>query len=205
MLTQKLFNETMFMLGEIYNREITKNILTGYYMVLRSMDDEDFKSAVASIMSNRTYQSMPKPAEILEYVRPDIEAIASLALQDLETAFKTKGRVASVSFEDTTINSVVNAMGGWVYLCGMEAREWEFKRREFLPLYKTHSRRDTHIDHLPGTAEADLHADRSRYLPTVEIIDAGYKIPKVRTVPALNKPKRDISGLISHVVEEVRE
>ncbi|WP_345985286.1 DUF6475 domain-containing protein [Sulfurimonas sp. HSL-1656] len=205
MIDFKKFVERYTVLAEEFGETMSDARMKLHYEILsRSMSDDEFDGAVMSVLANRKFHKMPHPAELLEYVRPDIDAIASLALQDLERAFKTKGRVASVAFEDVVINSVVNAMGGWVYLCNLEAREWEFKRREFPQLYKTHSRRDTHIDHLPGTAEADPNSDPSRYLPTVEVVEAGYKIPKVRSVPALNKPKRDVAGMIAPLAEAVR-
>jgi len=198
MIDFKRFVGRYTVLAEEFGESLSEARLKLHYEILnRSMTDDEFENAVMSVLANRKFHKMPHPAELLEYVRPDLDAVASLALQDLETAFKTKGRVVSVSFEDATINSVVNAMGGWVYLCGLDSREWEFKRREFIPLYKTHSRRDAQVDYLPGTAEHDPFADRSRSATGVETIFASYKIPKVRTVKALN-PQRSadvVAGL----------
>lgn len=185
MLDYELFSKTMTLLCEVYNRKQTPPLMEAYYMVLkRQMSDDEFKSASTSIMSNRTYQSMPKPAEILEYVRPDLDSIATLAAVDIENAIGRHGAYSSVSFDDTVVNSVVDHLGGWIAICRMGTHDWKFAKKEVPKLYGIYARRDLHPDHLIGMAE-----QANGYAENVEVVAPGYAIPNVRTVPALNPPK----------------
>jgi len=187
MLDRQLFAQMFAMLCEVYNRQQTGPLMDGYYLVLKQMGDEEFKSAVASILENRTMQALPKPAEILEYAKPQLEALAALALQDLESAFCSAGRYRSVRFEDPVLHSVITAMGGWTHICEMEKREWEFKRKEFPRLYALHARRGSHPEHVAGQLEKTMHLGICQS-PDFADVKASYTLPKVKTVEALSAP-----------------
>lgn len=196
MLNKEIFDKTMYMLGEIYNREITENMLNGYYMVLKTMNDIDFKNAVTSIMSNRTYQSMPKPAEIIEFVRPDLESIATLAVIDIENAISRAGVYESVSFEDPVLNSIIDHLGGWISVCRMDLTDWKFAKKDIPKLYEIYARRDHHPAHLVG-----MHERSNGYAHQVKVLRAGYQLPKVRSVPALNPTDNRISPEVKALID----
>lgn len=183
MLSYEYFSQVMTFLCEIYNRQQTEPLMQGYYMVLKHMDDEDFKAATMSIMANRTYQSMPKPAEILEYVRPDVEAIATLATAEIENAISKYGAYRSISFEDIVLNSVVDHLGGWLAICQMDMHDWKFAKKEIPKLYGIYARRKRHPTHLVGIAERDNGGTKQ-----IETVKAGYVLPNIRTIDALNPP-----------------
>lgn len=196
MLNQQLFAQMFAMLCEVYNRQQTKPLMDGYYLVLKQMSDEDFKASILSLLEGRTFQALPKPAEILEYAKPQLEAIASLALQDVERAFAKAGRNTSLIFDDVVVHGVIEAMGGWVYLCGLEKRDWEFKRKDFSKLYIIHAKRDHHPEHVAGLTERTSGMAIGQ-TPDFTKVKASYVLPKVKKVKALNAPVNNAIALLA--------
>lgn len=201
MLNYSLFSGMMSMMCEIYNRNQTKALLEGYYLILKRMNDDEFKQAMMNILEGRVYASMPKPAEILEYSRPNLETIATLALEDLERAIAKGGRNYSLIFDDKVVHSVINALGGWVYVCNMELRDWEFKKKEFPRLYMMHSKRSDHADHVAGLVEKNSGLSDSQTTPFARVA-AGYKIPEVKKVAALNPPRDAVMEKITQLAND---
>jgi hypothetical protein len=191
MLNKQLFSSMMTMLCELYNRQQTQPLIDVYYLVLKQMGDEEFKASMMMILEKRVYASMPKPAEILEFAKPNLEAIASLALSDLERAIAKGGRNMSLIFDDKIVHSVINALGGWIYICNMELRDWEFKRKEFTRLYILHSKRSSHPDHIAGMTER-LSGQADGQTGEFARVKASYILPDTKIVKALNSPKFDI-------------
>lgn len=198
MLSQTLFAQMFTMLCEIYDRQPSKPLMDGYYMVLSQMNDEEFKSAILAMMEGRVYSSLPKPAEILEYSKPNLEAIATLAVEDVERAFKKGGRNTSLIFDDKVIHSVINGLGGWVHLCGLEAHEWTFKRKEFIKLYQVHAKREQHPDHVAGlTEQTSGMADGQT--ANFARVKASYELQNVKPMKALNPVSEKILKLTEGV------
>jgi phage pi2 protein 07 len=186
----------------MYDRKPTPPLMEGYFMVLEEMSDDEFKESITTMLKDRKYQALPKPAEILEYSRPDIKSIATLALQDVERAFARGGRNMSLVFDDKVVHSVIDAMGGWVYLCDMEGREWEFKRKEFARLYKVHSKRTQHPDHVAGYTEktSNMAIGQGGNFARVE---SSYVPQRVKPVAALNPPsERPAIAMVGDLVKQ---
>jgi len=66
MLSKVVFAQNFTMLAEVYDKPLTKTLQSTYYYLLKEMSDDDFKQAIKRLLSERTFASMPKPAEILE-------------------------------------------------------------------------------------------------------------------------------------------
>lgn len=194
MLTRRKFTETMLMLCEMYNRTPSEPLLEGYWMVLKQMEEPDFIASVQSILEHRSSPAMPKPAEILEYTKPNTEAIAALALQDLERAIAKGGRNMSLIFDDKVVHSVISAMGGWIYICDMSLKDWEFKKKEFPRLYAIHAKRNEHPDHVAGLTEKNSGLAEGQR-PNFARVGAGYVIPKIKPVAALNPVNEKVALL----------
>ncbi|HET8689380.1 MAG TPA: DUF6475 domain-containing protein [Methanosarcina sp.] len=195
MLNKDLFKSHMGMLFEMYDRQPTRALLDGYYLVLQDMTDDEFKQAIKSILSSRTFASLPKPAEILEAVKPDTESIAVLIWQDIERAMIKGGVYASLTFEDNVVNSVVESLGGWIHLCKMDTDELKWVRKDIKKLYDIHSKRIDHPKHLVGLTE-----QANGYPPEISIVKASYQIPKREIIPALNPPER-VADMIGQLTE----
>lgn len=196
MLNRELFDRTMYMMCEVYNREAKPALINGYWWVLQQMSDDEFKESVRTIMETRKEPSMPKPAEILEYSKPNIEAIATLALADLERAVKRGGYNMSLIFEDEVQHSIIEAMGGWVNVCKMSPRDWEFKRKEYTRLYDTYSKREIHPDHVAGLAEMQSGLSDRVSVPMAKVA-AGYEVKTKKPVKALNPVNEKVAALIA--------
>jgi hypothetical protein len=180
MLDRELFGKTFTMLCEVYNRQPTGPLMEAYYMVLKNMEPEAFRNSVVSLMANRSYQSLPKPAEILEYSKPNVEALAILAIEDIERAISKAGAYASPTFQDIVVNSVIDAIGGWVHVCKMSADEWKWAKKEIPKLYGIHVKRDSHPDHVIGLVEVETGK------PDACLVRASYQLPEIEVVKALN-------------------
>lgn len=195
MLNKDIYRSYIGMMFEMYDRNPTKALMDGYYMVLQDMSDTDFTASIKNILSSRVYSSLPKPAEILEYSRPDLESIATLAWDDVRRAISIAGAYSSPTFQDIVVNSVVQALGGWIFLCNMNESELVFAKKEFIKIYPTYSKKETHPERLIGIAERS-----NGYVNEIPIVKAGYELPKVNIVPSLNAPKS--MQLISNLVKE---
>lgn len=181
MLNPDLFSAHMTMLGEMYDRKVSVALMDGYWMVLCDMSDEEFIGSITAILSGRKFASFPKPAEILDFAKPDLESIAMLAWGDVERAIYKAGKYASVSFQDPVVNSVIDAFGGWVWLCSQDVSEMKWVRKEFPKLYEVHSKVETHPTHLIGLSERE-----NGYTKEIAQVRAAYVIQAHITVPALN-------------------
>lgn len=200
MLNEQLFTRSMAMLFEMYDRKPSVAIMEGYWLVLQDMSDQDFTASIKSILSSRVYASLPKPAEILEYSRPDLESIATIAWNDVERAISKAGAYESVTFEDKVVNSVIDSLGGWVFLCSQDVSEIKWIKKEFNKIYAIQSKRENHPTHLIGIAE------RSNGVATViPMVKAGYEIPKVQIVPSLNSTtQQNVQHLIAELTKETK-
>lgn len=195
MLNKDLFKKYMAMLFEIYNRQPTAALMDGYFMVLKKMDDSEFVSAIESILSNRSFATLPKPAEILDAVKPDTDSLAVLVWSDIERAMIKGGVYASITFEDKVVNSIVDSLGGWIHLCKMDIDELKWAKKEVRKLYETHSKRIEHPKHLVGLTE-----QANGYANEVPMVKASYQIPKREIVPALNPPDV-VSAMIGNLAD----
>jgi hypothetical protein len=198
MLNHDLFRAHITMLGEMYDRKISGALFDGYWMVLCDMSDEDFVASIKSILSSRVFPSFPKPAEILDYAKPDLESIATIAWSDVERAIYKAGKYESVSFEDRVVNSVIDALGGWVFVCSQDISEMKWLKKEFVKLYSIHSKREDHPTHLIGISEREN--GKANVIPMVK---AGYVVQAPVVVPALN-PARSVNEMMIGLSNQVR-
>jgi len=192
MITKEIFHQHYTVLAEEFGERMSDARMAMHYEIIgKSMNDEEFVGSVKSILASRKYNKMPKIAEIIEHVRPDLEAIATLAVIDIENAISRHGSYSSVSFDDQVVNSIVDHLGGWIAVCRMDLNDWKFAKKEIQKLYGVYARRERHPEHLVG-----MHERSNGCVPDVKVIGAGYKLPNVRTVPALNpQPKRDMAAI----------
>ena len=99
MLNKTIFAQNMAVLGQIYERELKQDTLNIYYALLKDMDDEDFKQAIKRLLSERTFATMPKPAEILE--RSNVKKVATIEVD--ETKSKAEQLISGVETMNTVL------------------------------------------------------------------------------------------------------
>jgi len=198
MLDKKVFAQYITGFCEIYNKQPTKSLLELYYFVLSDMNEDEFKNSVVELLKTRKFATLPKPAEILEYSRPDVEKLAILAIDDIERAIAKGGVYSSVTFEDRVINSIIDHLGGWIAVCQMDLTEWKWAKKEIVKLYETYSKRSNHPTHLIGIAE-----NVNGYTKSISVVKAGYEVPKIEVAPALNPPKHQ-AVMLEKLVQKVK-
>lgn len=136
--------------------------------LLDDLDDAPFLNAVYRLC--REEKQLYPGSNVVALIRERAVSSASglVALTRLEDAMQKIGAYRSVVFDDPIIHLVVDRMGGWPKLCGMEHEEWKFLRREFERIYDVAKREPVPIDQIPkrlvGVIElsnnAGGHADR---------------------------------------------
>lgn len=187
MINQNTFIQYYTILSEEFGEGLSDARMMMHYEILSSeMDDDAFITSVKNIIKSRKYNKMPKVAEILEYSRPDTESIATIAWGDVERAIYKAGKYESVTFEDKVVNSVIDSLGGWVWLCSQTTDEIKWVKKEFNKLYAIHLKREEHPTHLIGLSERN-----NGVAGVVPMVKAGYEIPKAQIVPALNPSKSE--------------
>lgn len=159
-MTKQEFAKPFTLLCEMYNREASQLLAEGYYLVLECLTKNEFESAIKQVLSSRKYSSLPLPADILEAVHGNPEDKAILALKMVEDAIKEHGAYKSVSFDDKIALTCIENLGGWITICQMELKDWEWKKKEFITLYKALMRNPQNIKHTPYLAGICEHQNR---------------------------------------------
>lgn len=124
--------------AEIFDKQLSGIQMDIYFEALKNLTLEEFKRAATYV--SKTCKFFPKPVEFLEQVIPNKDDLASLALIKLEKAIESYGYYQTVIFDDKIIHMVVDAMGDWMTIYNLyydNERDWTFKRKEFISLYKT--------------------------------------------------------------------
>ena len=138
----KRIGELLVLLSEIFNQELSPTLSKLYVQILSGYPIEKVESAVMNIIKHRIYPTMPKPAELLQYLDPpeslDLNAIE--ALRELSDKIIIRGSYYSVKFNDPTIHFVVQSYGGWIalneMLREMNNRDYTFWEKEFQERYR---------------------------------------------------------------------
>lgn len=205
-MTKTEFVKPFTLLCEMYNREASHLLMEGYYLVLSELSKEEFESSIKQILSSRKYSTLPLPADLLEAVLGNQEDKAILALKELEDAMDRHGAYKSVSFQDDIISTCVQNLGGWVTVCQMELKDWEWKKKEFLSLYKTLMRNPNKVsrnNHLVGICE---HQNRHRGFDEIanetQVMMIGYG--DKTTMPLLELVSGQISTSADKDVQSVK-
>jgi metal-dependent amidase/aminoacylase/carboxypeptidase family protein len=202
MISQETFIKYYTILSEEFGEGLSDARMMMHYEILsKEMNDQEFINSVKSILQSRKYNKMPKLAEILEYARPDTESIATIAWSDVERAISKAGSYQSVTFEDKVVNSVIDALGGWVWLCSQDIAEIKWIKKDFNKLYGIHLKREEHPTHLIGIAERS-----NGVVEVIPMVKAGYEIPKGTIVPALNPSQTDkINNQVSELIGSIKD
>ncbi len=134
------FGEALTALGALFNRELDKAVLLGYWTALRDLSLEDFHRGVQRAF--RDCKFMPLPVELRELSGElPVEAMALRAWDEVNYAIDLHGSYQTVDFEDRVINAVIASFGGWPRFCETAASEfWKWRRKEFIDTYSAMAR-----------------------------------------------------------------
>lgn len=139
-----------------------------YYEYLKHLSFDEWAFAVDMTIKERTYQSMPKIAELLAMINGNPEERAINAYNQAIDAMGQIGVYHSVRFEDEAIMIAIAAMGGWVAFGDIEVGNSPMaiaKRKEFISIYSANRNRKFKLSHLVGLAERQNGAksEHNRY------------------------------------------
>lgn len=133
------FVKRLMALGELFDKSITDSLIDIYYDCLKKYNIDDYIRASSQLAL--TCKFFPKPAEYLELLEGNQTDKANLALIQLEKAIEKHGYYSTIVFPDKIIHAAVDAMGGWMEICKMTVDDWKYKRKEFINIYNTLSKR----------------------------------------------------------------
>jgi hypothetical protein len=170
-------------LFDMYGKVPSQFIFDTYYEIFKDYEAEVFSRAVTKCLKEKVYNSVPKPAEILEFLEGTRDDKALLAWLQLMHAVEVGGYYTSIEFADLIIAPAVNELGGWQWFCSQPKDELPFIQKRFMDLYRLFLRREiSGGGRLIGWHEAQNN--RRGYLkdvpPTLRI---GFEIKELEAKP----------------------
>lgn len=212
---KKHFGELMAMLGEVFQKEISKPLLRIYFLSLQDFNIREIEKAVSKIIGTRKITgTIPLPAEIREAACGSLDDRAQIAWTALLWAIEHVGHMASVQFEDPIIHDTVRAMGGWIRVCSADGdvynEEWhtknlQWRRKDFIGMYKSMAEQDGKLlPYLIGMQEAENKGIYDDFIPRLTRI-AGkpgqyVALPGIRQ-KELPAPEDKISEIVNEVTK----
>lgn len=189
--------------SQINGRKITPAGLQVYAAVLRDLDDQEFHEAC--LEHCRRSQWFPSPQNLLEAARGNDGDLAERLWLVVESAVRTKGRYASVSFHPAA-NAAVRSMGGWLKLCEAGEADLHFRRGEFLASCRSFLRcpPGREGEHLAGLEERAHVAALGRWGGEVVLLGPGAEAPE-EYAEALPDPHERVLRLVAGAITPAGE
>lgn len=204
MLDKNKFIELMVGLSQMYDKSLSPFALDLYYDLLKDYDYVKIEYAVKQVVKNNKYNSIPKPAEILEYLEGTKDDKALAAWLQVMEAVKKGGYHASVEFADPIIPACVNELGGWMWLNCTQREELPFIEKRFKDIYQLYFKRGIPPPNirLIGFFEAQNNQKGKEIAPPLrigfaEITQSEHKLVKI-------EPRKEkVSALLKETVRKI--
>jgi hypothetical protein len=142
MLDKQKFIEIMSGLCELFNKQPSEFIFDTYYEIFKNYSLERVNGAVMACVKSYKYNTLPKPAEILQFLEDSKEDKALRAWVYVLEAVKKAGYYNTVEFKDKNIHHCISELGGWMWFCSQERDQLPFIEKRFLDLYRIFSKRE---------------------------------------------------------------
>jgi len=182
MKNKKMFGEYVTIWSETHRVELSDLLGRAYWRALEPYSDDDCEIAFERCTNECDW--FPKIPHIIDRM-PGNESAgdkAVLAWVEVDKAVRTIGNYQSVKFSDPVAHSVIQAMGGWSYLCSLTTEEYKWKRVEFEKLYPTMAAKGGHEDYLLGDCEQSQRLnDRADWVKPVAQVGGVKKDNKLLT------------------------
>ncbi len=154
-MDKREFTKIMAGLCELYNKEVSEFILDIYWRIFGKYDLKTFQRGIDGCLVERKYNTVPKPAEILEFIEGKQEDMAALAWSQVVKAVREYDYINTVIFKDKTIHQVIDHLGGWQWLCDQTKDELKFIAKDFYRLYPVFKKRGGDTPKLTGFVEQE--------------------------------------------------
>lgn len=167
------FRELMVGVGELYGKEVTKPLLKIYFGSLSALSLEDVESGITKHSSDTYHGSfMPKPADIIrqiELFKPSVDERAELAWMQVTNKIRLKGAYGNLKIKDKQAMAAVKNLGTWQSLCHTDADKLQWKKKEFIEIYKTFE--STPSEMLPMQLDGIIELKKQRSKPTMKSLN----------------------------------
>jgi len=142
--------EVMIPFGELYDKKISDGILEIYFDIFKDYSTNEFKIAAYKVIKSHVYNSLPKPASILEFLEGTSNDKALMAWSLAQDAVVKVGYYDSPKFEDPIISNCIVELGGWQEFCSVKTSELPFVEKRFTDLYRLFLKRGCDMLELVG-------------------------------------------------------
>jgi len=141
MLKMNEFSGLMMSMGEVFDKQISRAVLEIYYDIFKDYPYEQLKHSFHSVIKTHQYNTLPKPADILEYLEGSSEDKSMIAWIKAKEAVVKGGYPQTIIFNDPIISHCLNNLGGWQNFCSAPVVELPFIEKRFRELYKLFQKR----------------------------------------------------------------
>ena len=128
--------------AEVVGKELSKHGMKLYWEMLKDYDIDAVEKAFVQHGRNPdSGQFMPKPADIIKHIDGGGADRGMLAWSKVDKSVRRIGQyVDAVVFDDPIIHAVIDDMGGWAHLCGIQTEDdLKFKGIEFGKRYRAYT------------------------------------------------------------------
>ena len=130
----QVFSKGMAVLIKLFNKKMEKQVTQAYWYVLKDYSEEQIQQAFNRAL--RECKFFPMPAQFIEFIEGNADEKAERAWIVLMDVIEKYGHYYSVVFEDGKIAKAVEVLGGWEYMCSLNIQQLNFKKKEFINIYK---------------------------------------------------------------------
>lgn len=140
---KKEFTVRLANVFSFYEKNITPALVSAWFDVLKNQDFEAVCGAFnRHVADPERGMWIPKPADIMALLHGKGSEAAELAWGKFYRAIGRVGRNNDVVFDDALIHAVVEDMGGWIKVCGVDGdKEVSFMRLQFIKSYQAYRSR----------------------------------------------------------------
>ena len=133
-MTREQFIKEIMVLAEVFETELTEARLEIYWQMLKHQTLDELKHSIQRILSCKTFNKFPLPAEFLGGQDGDTQAL--FAIESLDKAIRDHGGYMSIIFADPILGEIVSTFeGGWPGLCACTTEELIWHKKHFAKLY----------------------------------------------------------------------
>jgi len=138
MLNKSKFINIMTGLCEVYGKTPSEFIYDIYYNIFKDYSLNQVNNAINDCVKEHKYNTLPKPAEILEYIEGSKDDKAMIAWIKVKEALDKADYYQSVEFDDPVISHCIKALDGWMNFCNMTMlkKDMPFVEKRFMDLYR---------------------------------------------------------------------